>query len=72
MDWRLVMMVALIGGSSVAKPVLPQPSTKVAVEKTSTKLGAKRLRSLAQAITVKVLGKKDNFLGSGILINLTG
>ena len=72
MDWRLVMMVALIGGSSVAKPVSPYPSTTVVVEKTSTKLGAKRLRSLARAITVKVLGKKDKFLGSGILVNRQG
>ncbi len=72
MDWRLVMMVAFIGGSSIAKPISTYPSVKVAVEQPSTKLGAKQIRSLARAIAVKILGKGGNFLGSGILINREG
>jgi S1-C subfamily serine protease len=72
MDWRLVLMVALIGGSSIAKPVSTHPSPKVAVEQPPTQLGATRLHSLARAITVKIVGKEGGFLGSGILINRKG
>jgi S1-C subfamily serine protease len=70
MDWRLLTMVACIGGLSILLPVLAPLSSKVIVEQTSSQGSTKELQHLAQSITVKVLA--GGFLGSGILIKEQG
>lgn len=66
MDWRLLSMLACIGGLSIVLPVSVLPSPRVAVEQPSSQGLAKELQYLAKSITVKVLA--GGFLGSGILI----
>lgn len=70
MDWRLLSVLAFIGGLSVLLPVSAPLSPKVAVEQPSTRGSEKELQRLAESITVKVLA--GGFLGSGIIIQEQG
>lgn len=69
MDWRLLMLIACIGGLSLSPPV-SAPNVRVSVEQPSTQRSGKQLQHLAESITVKVLS--GDFLGSGILIQRQG
>jgi serine protease DegQ len=70
MSWRLLIMVACIGGLSILLPVLAPLSSKVIIEQLSSQGSTKQLQHLAQSITVKVVA--GGFLGSGILIKEQG
>ncbi|MBW4641661.1 MAG: serine protease [Goleter apudmare HA4340-LM2] len=66
MDWRLLSIIACIGGLSILLPVSVPTSPRVAVEQPLSQGLTTKLQHTAESITVKVLA--DGFLGSGILI----
>ncbi|NJR75841.1 MAG: trypsin-like peptidase domain-containing protein [Scytonema sp. CRU_2_7] len=70
MDWRLLSMLACIGGLSILLPVSAPLSPRIVVEQPSSQRSVKELQHLAKSITVKVLA--GGFLGSGILIKEQG
>ncbi|MBD2355602.1 trypsin-like peptidase domain-containing protein [Tolypothrix sp. FACHB-123] len=66
MDWRLLSMLACIGGLSILLPVSVPISPRVAQPQQFSQGSTKTLQHIAESITVKVWAK--GFLGSGILI----
>ncbi|WP_017717399.1 S1 family peptidase [Kamptonema formosum] len=68
-NWRLMILVACIGGVSI--PLLAQaPAVLVFFKQPPAQLSVTQLHQRAQSMTVKVLSKED--LGSGILIGKQG
>ncbi|NMG09002.1 serine protease [Brasilonema sp. UFV-L1] len=73
MDWRLLSILACIGGLSILLPVSAPSSPRIVVElpfSQPSQRSVKQLHHLAKSITVKVLA--GGFLGSGILIKEQG
>ncbi|BAZ37835.1 peptidase S1 and S6 chymotrypsin/Hap [Calothrix sp. NIES-4101] len=69
MDWRKILLVAIISSLSISSAI-PASHQTVVVERSLNKLSQQQVQKLAAAITVKILS--GGFLGSGILVHQDG